>query len=57
MFDLNMKPNMTGPGRPGREDQDSLTLIAGRSASINWNFTDLLINMLFQAWPANLFCR
>jgi hypothetical protein len=30
LFDLNMKPNMTGPGRPGREDQDSLSAIAAR---------------------------
>jgi hypothetical protein len=28
LFDLNMKPNMTGPGRPRREDQDCLSAIA-----------------------------
>nr|WP_278044221.1 hypothetical protein [Sphingomonas sp. BK036] len=31
LFDLNMKPNMTGPGRPGREDQDCLSAIAARA--------------------------
>ncbi|KAJ9603858.1 hypothetical protein H2200_011379 [Cladophialophora chaetospira] len=31
IFDVNMKPNMTGPGRPGREDQASLTAMAARS--------------------------
>jgi D-alanine-D-alanine ligase len=50
LFDLNMKPNMTGSGRPGREDQDSLTCIAARG--IGWNFTNLLLNMLRQAWKA-----
>lgn len=50
LFDLNMKPNMTGAGRPGREDQDSLTCIAARG--IGWNFTELLLNMLKQAWLA-----
>jgi D-alanine-D-alanine ligase len=49
LFDLNMKPNMTGPGRPGREDQDSLTSIAARG--IGWSYSDLLMNMLLQAWP------
>lgn len=44
LFDVNMKPNMTGPGRPGRDDQDSLSLIAARG--IGWNYPDLLLNML-----------
>jgi hypothetical protein len=48
LFDLNMKPNMTGAGRPGRDTQDSLSLIAARK--IGWRFEDLLINMLHQAW-------
>lgn len=48
LFDLNMKPNMTGAGRPGREEQDSLTCLAARS--IGWDYTDLLLNMLDQAW-------
>ena len=30
LFDLNMKPNMTGPSRPHRQNQDSLTLLASK---------------------------
>jgi D-alanine-D-alanine ligase len=48
LFDLNMKPNMTGPGRPGRDDQESLTGLAARA--FGWNFPDVLRNMLAQAW-------
>jgi D-alanine-D-alanine ligase-like ATP-grasp enzyme len=49
LFDLNMKPNMTGAARPGREDQDSLSALAARA--IGWSYPDLLLNMLRQAWP------
>lgn len=48
LFDLNMKPNMTGPSRPHRQDQDSLTALAARK--IGWDFSALLANMLRQAW-------
>lgn len=48
LFDLNMKPNMTGAGRPGRGDQDSLSCMAARA--VGWSFADLLVNMLRQAW-------
>lgn len=48
LFDLNMKPNMTGPGRPGRDDQDSLSALAGRR--IGWSYQDFLLNMLAQQW-------
>lgn len=48
IFDLNMKPNMTGASRPGREDQDSLTVLAARA--IDWTYFDLLANVLRQAW-------
>lgn len=51
LFDLNMKPNMTGPSRLHRQNQDSLTLMASRI--IGWNYIDLLRNMLKQAWKAN----
>lgn len=34
LFDRNMKPNMNGPGRPGREDQDSLVGLAAHE--IGW---------------------
>lgn len=50
LFDLNLKPNMTGAGRPNRDDQDGLTTIAARS--LNWTYSDLIINMLNQAWIA-----
>ncbi|WP_307810550.1 ATP-grasp domain-containing protein [Gelidibacter salicanalis] len=50
LFDLNMKPNMTGPSRPHRETQDSLTLLASRK--IGWNYIDLLRNMIRQSWKA-----
>jgi len=48
LFDLNMKPNMTGASRPHRSDQDSLTAIASRK--IGWSFDDFLRNMLNQCW-------
>jgi D-alanine-D-alanine ligase len=48
LFDLNMKPNLTGAGRPGRSDQDSLTTMA--AATIGWSYQDLVVNILRQAW-------
>jgi hypothetical protein len=48
LFDLNMKPNMTGPGRPGREDQDCLSAIAARANG--WSYVDLLQAMLAAKW-------
>ncbi|WP_299444213.1 ATP-grasp domain-containing protein [uncultured Aquimarina sp.] len=48
LFDVNMKPNMTGPSRPQRKNQDSLTLLAARK--IGWEYIDLLKNMLNQRW-------
>lgn len=48
LFDLNMKPNMTGPGRPHRTDQDSLSALAARK--IGWDFEHLLYNILKQRW-------
>ncbi|MET2985318.1 ATP-grasp domain-containing protein [Aureibaculum conchae] len=50
LFDLNMKPNMTGPSRPQRQNQDSLTLLAARK--IGWSYYDLLKNILKQSWKA-----
>jgi hypothetical protein len=51
LFDLNMKPNMTGPGRPGREDQDCLSAIAARADG--WSYVDLLHTMLAATWRLN----
>jgi len=48
LFDLNMKPNMTGAGRPGRDDQDSLSAIAARA--YGWDYSELLLRMLDDAW-------
>jgi D-alanine-D-alanine ligase len=48
LFDLNMKPNMTGSGRPGRDDEDSLTAIAAQA--MGWTFPDLVKNILAQSW-------
>ncbi|GME62112.1 D-alanine--d-alanine ligase (d-alanylalanine synthetase) (d-ala-d-ala ligase) protein [Neofusicoccum parvum] len=47
LFDVNMKPNMTGPGRPGREDQASLTALA--AAGLGWNYSQLLEEILQSA--------
>ncbi|KAF4308208.1 putative D-alanine--D-alanine ligase (D-alanylalanine synthetase) (D-ala-D-ala ligase) protein [Botryosphaeria dothidea] len=44
LFDINMKPNMTGPGRPGREDQASLTAMA--AAGLGWDYSQLLQQIL-----------
>jgi hypothetical protein len=48
LFDLNMKPNMTGPGRPGRDDQDCLSGIAARADG--WRYAELLVAMLDARW-------
>lgn len=48
LFDLNMKPNMTGASRPHRLEEDSLTAIAARK--IGWTFYDLVMNIAGQRW-------
>ena len=48
LFDVNLKPNMTGPGRPGRDRQDSLTALAARA--LGWEYADLIRNLLGLAW-------
>ncbi|KAK0126220.1 hypothetical protein ONS95_007834 [Cadophora gregata] len=47
LFDVNMKPNMTGPGRPGRDDQASLTAIAAKG--LGWDYKRLLREMIESA--------
>lgn len=47
IFDVNMKPNMTGPGRPGRENQASLTALA--AANLGWDYPKLLQRILDSA--------
>lgn len=40
---------MTGPGRPGRESQASLTALA--AAQLGWDYPRLLLEMLSTAVP------
>lgn len=40
---------MTGPGRPGRENQASLTALA--AAGLGWDYPALLTNILALARP------
>ena len=47
IFDVNMKPNMTGPGRPGRQDQASLTALA--AMAVGWDYPRLLEEILASA--------
>ena len=50
IFDVNMKPNITGAGRPGRDDQDSLISLAAKA--VGWGYKGLLENILRNAWPS-----
>lgn len=43
-----MKPNMTGKGRLGREDQQNLCSIAAEG--VGWSYRDLILNMINQCW-------
>ena len=45
----SLPQNMTGPGRPGREDQASLTALA--AAELGWDYPRLLLEMLSIAVP------
>jgi len=47
IFDINLKPNMTGPGRPGRDGQQSLTAIAARE--IGWSYGELVWSIVKNA--------
>lgn len=44
IMDVNFKPNLTGPGRPGR-DRD-VSLVAMAAASYGWSYSDLVTNLL-----------
>jgi D-alanine-D-alanine ligase-like ATP-grasp enzyme len=48
LFDVNLKPNMTGAGRPGRDDQANLAVIAARA--VGWDYPDLVENLARQHW-------
>ncbi|OKP14144.1 hypothetical protein PENSUB_138 [Penicillium subrubescens] len=47
LFDINMKPNITGPGRPGRDDQTSLMGLA--ADSMGWDYATFLKYVLASA--------
>ncbi|KAF2796785.1 glutathione synthetase ATP-binding domain-like protein [Melanomma pulvis-pyrius CBS 109.77] len=44
IFDVNLKPNMTGPGRPGRDDQASSSAMAAQATG--WDYPQLLKTIL-----------
>ena len=46
---------MTGPGRPGREDQASLTALA--ATAIGWDYATLLEKILASSAPLNVWRR
>ncbi|MDN3641215.1 ATP-grasp domain-containing protein [Lutimonas halocynthiae] len=48
LFDLNLKPNMTGNIRIGRKDQNSLSALA--ASAMGWSYTDLIMNIFDQKW-------
>ena len=48
-IDINMKPSMTGPGRPGREKMINLSALAGEV--IGWNYTEMLAAIAVNAAP------
>ena len=48
IFDFNMKPNMTAGGRPGRENQNSLVMIAAKR--LGMTYFDLLSRMIEFRW-------
>jgi len=39
-IDINMKPSMTGPGRPGREQMINLSAMS--AGEIGWSYTEML---------------
>lgn len=50
LFGADLRPALTGPGRLDRGDSDSLAAIAAHA--VGWTDTDLLLNLLRQAWAA-----
>jgi len=44
LFDVNMKADFTGPGRPERTGKESLSCLAARS--IGWDYQDFISNVL-----------
>ena len=48
-IDINMKPSMTGPGRPGREQMINLSAMS--AGEIGWNYTEMLAGIAANAAP------
>ena len=48
-IDINMKPSMTGPGRPGREKMINLSALA--AGEIGWDYTAMLAGIAVNAAP------
>jgi D-alanine-D-alanine ligase len=48
-IDINMKPSMTGPGRPGREQMINLSAMS--ADEIGWNYTEFLAAIAANAAP------
>jgi hypothetical protein len=48
-IDINMKPSMTGPGRPGREQMINLSAMS--AGEIGWNYTEMLAAIAVNAAP------
>jgi D-alanine-D-alanine ligase len=48
-IDINMKPSMTGPGRPGREQMINLSAMS--AGEIGWNYTEMLAAIAGNAAP------
>lgn len=54
-IDINMKPSMTGPGRPGREQMINLSALAGEV--VGWSYTELLAAIAVNAAPIQRITR
>ncbi len=48
IIDVNFKPNLTGPGRPNRDNQASLVTIAAQG--VGWDYRLLIENLSRQWW-------
>lgn len=48
-IDINLKPSMTGPGRPGRERMTNLSALAAKM--IGWTYVELLAAVAVNAAP------
>jgi D-alanine-D-alanine ligase len=52
-FDVNLKPNATGPGRPGRDDQASLWALAAAAEPFGMDYPTSLLLVLERALRAD----